>query len=258
LRTAWRTAVGPGSAGADHPMTRPRDDWNVLPHGELTAIDANLLTVVGELRMPLMNLPRRMTVVRLRDRRLIIWSAIALDRSAMSTLEAFGRPAYLVVPSDHHRLDASAWKHRYPDLIVVAPEGSRARVAEVVAVDTAAPDFGDPDVEFLTVPGTRAHEAALVVRPSGGTTLVLNDLVGNIRDASGIDGMLLRLAGFAGNEARIPAVVRLALVKDAEALRSQLLQWADMASLKRILVSHGDPIDIEPQGVLRKLAGALK
>jgi hypothetical protein len=52
--------------------------------------------------------------------------------------------------------------------------------------------------------------------------------------------------------------VRLALVKDAEALRSQLLQWADMASLKRILVSHGDPIDIEPQGVLRKLAGALK
>ena len=86
---------------------------------------------------------------------------------------------------------------------------------------------------------------------------MLNDVVGNIRNASGISGWLLGLAGFAGTSARIPRVVKLNLVYDANALRDQLLQWADVHSLKRILVSHGEPIDTNPQQTLRNLAGSL-
>jgi len=207
--------------------------------------------------MPLGNFPRRMTVVRLRDSRLVIWSAIALDEKEMATLESFGRPAFLIVPNDHHRLDAKAWKDRYPEVRVVAPQGSREKVEEVVPVDTTAPDFADPSVQFVTVAGTRDREAALVVRTANGTTLVLNDLVGNIREASGISGWLLGLAGFAGKSARIPRVVKLNLVKDAKALRAQLLQWAEISPLKRILVAHGEPIESNPQQTLRDLAGSL-
>jgi hypothetical protein len=243
--------------GSDATMTKPNDHWNVLPHGTLTPIDDNMLTVEGRIKMPLMDLPRRMTVVRLRDARLVVWSAIALDDPAMATLEAFGKPAFLIVPNDHHRLDAKAWKNRYPQMHVVAPEGAREKIADVVAVDTTSPDFGDASVAFVTVPGTKGHEAALIVRTSKGTTLVLNDLVGNIRAASGIDGWLLRLAGFAGDDAQIPRVVKMALVKDAADLRTQLLQWAELPSLDRILVSHGDPIDIEPRRALRDLAASL-
>jgi len=238
-------------------MTKPNENWNVLPHGKLTPIDDGMLTVEGRIKMPLMDLPRRMTVVRLHDSRLVVWSAIALDDAAMATFEAFGRPAFLVVPNDHHRLDAKAWKNRYPELKVIAPEGARGRIADVVAVDTTSPDFGDPGVTFVTVPGTRAHEAALVVRRERGTTLVLNDLVGNIRAASGIDGWLLRLAGFAGDDAQIPRVVKMALVKDAADLRAQLLEWAELPGLRRIIVSHGDPIESEPQRTLRDLAASL-
>jgi hypothetical protein len=107
------------------------------------------------------------------------------------------------------------------------------------------------------VAGTHDREAALILRAPNGTTLVLNDLVGNIRDASGIGGWLLRLAGFAGKSARIPRVVKLNLVKDANALRAQLLQWADMQSLKRILVSHGNPMEANPRQTLRDLANSL-
>lgn len=238
-------------------MTRPNENWNVLPHGKLTPMDDGMLTVEGRIKMPLMDLPRRMTVVRLHDSRLVVWSAIALDDAAMATFEAFGRPAFLVVPNDHHRLDAKAWKNRYPELKVIAPEGAREKIADVVAVDTTSPDFGDPGVTFVTVPGTRAHEAALVVRRERGTTLVLNDLVGNIRAASGIDGWLLRLAGFAGDDAQIPRVVKMALVKDAADLRAQLLEWAELPGLRRIIVSHGDPIESEPQRTLRDLAASL-
>ena len=140
---------------------------------------------------------------------------------------------------------------------VVAPEGSRAKVEEVVPVDTTAPDFGDSRVEFVTVAGTRDQEAALIVRTQNGTTLVLNDLVGNIRSDSSIGNSLLRFAGFAGNTAQIPRVVKLALVRDANALRGQLSRWGEMQSLKRIVVSHGDPIETNPQQTLRDLAGSL-
>lgn len=59
-------------------MTKPFQQWAVLPHGKLTQIDDNILTVVGEIDMPLMDPPRRMTVVRLVDSRLVVFSAIAL------------------------------------------------------------------------------------------------------------------------------------------------------------------------------------
>jgi hypothetical protein len=238
-------------------MTKPFQHWTVLPHGKLVQIDDNVLTVVGEIHMPLMDLPRRMTVVRLADSRLVIFSAVALDEDEMAALEAFGRPAYLIVPSDKHRLDAKIWKDRYPEMQVVAPEGARAKVQETVPVDTVAPLFNDPNVQFVTVPGTRGREAALVVRTPKGTTLVLNDVVGNIRDAAGFGGWLLHIAGFAGTEAQVPKVVKMAIIEDTNALRAQLLQWAGIDSLKCILVAHGSPIEENPRQVLRELADSL-
>jgi len=238
-------------------MTKSFLQWKVLPHGKLTEVDENILTVTGELHMPFTKLPRRMTVARLGDSRLVVFSAIALDDVEMRSLEEYGRPAFLVVPNDHHRLDAKVWKDRYPSMQVVTPEGSRAKVEEVVPVDTTQPDFGDPNVQFVTVPGTRGHEAALVVRTRNGTTLVLNDLVGNIRHESGFGGWFLRMMGFAGDEPHIPKPVKLMLVADKAALRAQLVQWAELDSLQRILVSHGAPIEDHPSRTLRDLASSL-
>ena len=48
------------------------------------------------------------------------------------------------------------------------------------------------------------------------------------------------------------------LLEDTEALRAQLLRWADVDGLKRILVSHGEPIDDDPRGTLRELAARLR
>lgn len=239
-------------------MTQPFKQWTVLPHGKLTEVDQDILTVTGEIHMPLMDLPRRMTVVRLHDARLIFFSAIALHESEMTMLEAYGRPAFLIVPSDKHRLDAKIWKDRYPLLQVVTPEGARAKVEEIVPVDTVMPHFEDPNVQFMAVPGTRGHESALLVHTANGATLILNDLVGNIRDESGLEGWLLHLAGFAGQQAQIPRVVKMLIVEDTNALRTQLLEWAKIESLKRILVSHGSPIEDNPRQILRDLASSLK
>jgi hypothetical protein len=238
-------------------MPTPHQKWTVLPHGKLTEIDPNLLTVTGSLHMPFTELPRRMTIARLADRRLVVFSAVALDEKSMRTVEDYGRPAYLVVPSDKHRMDAKIWQDRYPAMQVIAPEGARRKVEEMLRVGTTQPNFADPSVEFQTVPGTGRHEAALVVHTVNGTTLVLNDLVGNIRESSGLGGWFLRKTNFAGDGPQLPWPVKFALVDDKEALRLQFLEWAALPGLRRVLVSHGDPIDFQPAEALRDLAHTL-
>jgi len=161
------------------------------------------------------------------------------------------------VPSDLHRLDARIYKDRYPAMKVVAPEGARKKVEEVVPVDTIDPDFADATVRFVTVPGVAGHEAALVVHRAGGTTLVLNDLVGNIHNARGPGGLILKAAGFAGDRPQIPRVVSLKIIEDKLPLRRQLEAWADIATLTRIIVSHGDPIVTNPRETLQQLAQSL-
>lgn len=238
-------------------MPKPLKEWTVLPHGQLIQLDEGLLTVVGELPMPLGNFPRRMTVARLRDGRLVIYSAIALSEEEMTRLQQFGEPAFLIVPGDLHRLDAKIWKDRYPQLLVVAPHGARDRVAEVVPVDAEHVDFNDPNVRYITVPGTDGHEAALLVRRLGGSTLVINDLIWNVQDRPGFGGWVFHALGLSGGDPLIPFVAKLHSIKDKAALRDQLQEWAQLGDLQRIVVSHGRVIEGEAPIVLRQLADQL-
>src|ERR1700759_1987852 len=113
---------GPAS-GSQITMTDVHDSWTVLPHGPLTEIDDGILTVTGTLPMPLVQLERRMTVVRLRGGGSVASNATALDEDEMRRIEAFGTPRYLIVPGDAHRVDAKVFKMRYPAIRVIAPPG---------------------------------------------------------------------------------------------------------------------------------------
>ncbi len=234
---------------------KPFTTWTVLPHGKLMQLDDNILSVSGTMHMPPMGeVERRMTVVRLADGRLVIWSAIALDEPEMAKLEAFGRPAYLIVPGDLHRMDASAWKQRYPQLIVVTPAAARGKVEEVVPVDATDVDFGDPKVSYLPVPGTGEREAALLVEGVDGSTLVLNDLIFDLANRPGLSGWLFKAIGMTGDEAHIPPVVRMRKVVDRDALGAVLRQWAGMPRLKRVIISHGGIIGQDAKAVLGRIA----
>jgi hypothetical protein len=112
-------------------------------------------------------------------------------------------------------------------------------------------------VALITVPGTQARKFALEVIGHTGTTLVLNDIVANIRDSSGFGGWLLRLMGFAGDRPHVPVPIKWVLIKDKAALAAQLRGWAELPALKRVLVSHGSAIIDEPASILRKLAASL-
>jgi hypothetical protein len=235
-------------------MTAPFKEWTVLPHGKLTRVNDRIVTVVGELKMPLLELPRRMTAVRLRSGDLAIFSAIALREPDMAELEALGRPAFLIVPSVRHRLDAPGYAQRYPNMTVVAPRAGAEQIAEVVRVGTNTPVFGDPTVRYIEI----AADSALEVDSDDGLTIIVNDLIGDIHGEIGLGGWLLRVMGFAGDDPHVPAPVKMLLGKHKSEVAAQFRRWAEREDLKWILVSHGDPIEVDPSGVLRTLAASLE
>lgn len=238
-------------------MAKLNREWKILPRGRVTTVDERIATVEGEIPMPLGNFPRRMTVVGLGRNRSAVFSAIALDEAAMREVEAVGKPAFLIVPNGHHRLDAPAWKKRYPKLKILCPPGAKDKVGEAVPVDSTEDILGDKEVDFIAVAGTGQAEAALVVRRKGGTTLIVNDVIANVRHPRGLGAKVMaRLFGFGVKRPQVPRVVKRAIVRDKNVLARQLRRWATIPGLARIVPSHGDIID-DPAPVLEQLADDL-
>jgi hypothetical protein len=231
--------------------------WKVLPHGRVKTVDDDIVTVEGDIPMPLGKFPRRMTVVGLSRNRSAIFSAVALGEAEMRRVEEVGKPSFLIVPNGHHRLDAHAWKQRYPKLKVMCPPAAKKSVSEAVPVDSTDDILGDKDVQFVVVQGTGEAEAALIVRRNNGTTLVANDVIANVRHPHGLGGKIIaRLAGFGVKRPQVPHVVRRVMVEDKGKLAKQLRQWSEIPGLRRIIPSHGDMIE-RPAPALRRMAEEL-
>lgn len=219
---------GAGGAGAE---------WIVRPHGRLEQLANNLWWTWGSI--PNMSLRRSMVLATRRDGDLVVHNAIALDPSGMRDLEAIGEPKYLIVPNAAHRLDAAAYKARYPKIQVFAPRGGRDAVSKMVSVDGIYEDLpADDDVRLEMLRGVGDAEGAMIVRSSDGVTVVLNDAVFNMdrkRDPLGF--IITTLLGSAPGP-RVSRLAKLLLVKDRAALREDLVRFADHPDLVRLVVAH--------------------
>jgi len=218
-------------------MPKASDEWKVLAHEPLLTLADNLLWARGAI--PMMSLKRTMLVVRMSGGQLLIHNGIALGEAQMAEIERFGTPTYLIVPNGGHRLDAPAYKKRYPALRVFAPKGSRERVAQVVAVDGAYEDFPNDDVvRCETLHGVGESEGALIVNSLDGVSVVLNDCMFNMdrkRDPLGF--LFTTLLGSAPGP-RVSRLAKLAFIKDKPALRADFERYATLPNLTRVIVAH--------------------
>ena len=172
----------------------------------------------------------------------------------MTEVDSLGRPSFLVVPSLRHRLDARGYARRYPGINVVGPRAGAEKIGKVVRVDSTTPEFGDPTVRYVEIAG----DSALEVEGDDGLTLIVNDLIGDIHGESGLGGWLLRVMGFAGDDPHVPGPVKLLLGKHKSEVAQYFRRWAERDDLRRIIVSHGDTIEGDPRGALRRLASSIE
>src|SRR5690349_10228001 len=127
-------AIDPAN-GRSVALAKFNSEWLVGPHGAAKQLDDGLLTVAGEIRMPLGNFPRRMTAIRLKSGKVAIWSAMSVSEPVLKRIQEMGEIAFLIVPGIGHRLDIIAWRRRFPDAKVLCSPGAKSAVEEAVTVD---------------------------------------------------------------------------------------------------------------------------
>lgn len=239
-------------------MAKAHTEWTVLEHGPIEKLADNLWRVDGTL--PGMSLHRVMTIAKLGDGRLAVHNAIALREPEMKEIDAWGTVALILVPNGFHRLDAPAFKSRYPGAKVLAPKGSRKKVEEVVAVNGTYDDFPKDDaVRLESLRGVKGQEGAMVVQSSDGATVVLNDVVFNMpKKPSDAMGWLITSAFGSAPGPRVSRLFKWFVIDDRQGLREDLNRLAATPDLTRLIVSHGALArGPEAQSALRSAAGYL-
>lgn len=217
----------------------PHDAWRVREHGPIEKLSDNLWRVEGSL--PGMSLRRTMTVVRKQSGELVIHSAIALEESAQRALEGWGRPTYLIIPNRGHTLDAAAYKARYPRLKIYTPRGGIQQVNEKMhaQVDGGYEDFpSNEEVRLQTLHGVNDGEGVMLVRSGDGLTVVLNDAVMNMDRKRDLLGFVFTTLMGSAPGPRVSRFAKLMFVKDQGALRKDLLRFAALPDVKRLIVAH--------------------
>jgi len=228
------------------------DTWTVLPHDPLEKLESNLWHVEGQ--MPDPKVRRHMTLARMRDGRVVVHNAIALGDGLMKELEAWGTPAFILVPNGFHRQDAKIWKQRYPNAKVLAPAAARKGVSKIVAVDGSYDDLpADDDVRLRHLEGCKSREGVLEVRSGDATSLAFNDTILNMPKLGGIGGFFLAPTA----RPSVPRFARWMFASDKGALRSDLERLAAIGGLRRVVPGHGRIIDQDAAHGLRTATSVL-
>ena len=223
----------------------------IYPYKPLKSLAGNLWQVQGSLAN---GLPRNMTVYRLTDGRLLLYSVVAMHPPDMEALEKLGRPAIMVMPHDRHQMDAPFYKRRYPDLRVLAPD---LRHPRKVPVDGDLGELGALGINAYVLPGTTYHEAVLELTLDDGIALCTTELLGNLARLPGVMGVLLRLLGPPGGGLGVARVVRWREVSDRSRAHAWLKTLAERPELRMVLVGHGSPVTEDARASLRRAAAQV-
>jgi hypothetical protein len=227
----------------------------IYPYRPLKALAANLWQVEGALSN---GLPRNMTVYRLPDGGLLLYSVVAMHEDGMGALERLGRPAIMVMPHDRHAMDAPFYKRRYPDLRVLAPDPHSPRA---VPVDGDITELGALGIAAYALPGTTYREVVLELPiddgVAGGVALCGTELLSSVVSLPGLKGVLLRGLGPPGGGFGVARVVKWREVSDRQRVQSWLRSLAERPEVRMVLVGHGSPVMREARTALRHAAAQL-
>lgn len=197
-------------------------------------VASRALSMPGGVRIPV-----NMTVIRLRDRSLLLHAPIALDDELAAALTALGPVRHVVAPNSFHHLFVTACLARYPEAALYLAPGlpaKRTDLAPAGILGAGAPPPWTDEIEFVVIDGApKLREVAFFHRASG--SLLVTDLLFNVTEPANVaTGLVLRLMG----TYRRLAVSRLSRLytRDKKAQRptlEALLAWPFV----RIIPAHG-------------------
>lgn len=199
----------------------------------------------------------RMTVVRLTDGSLFVYSPIRLDPDLRRDLDAIGPVRHIVAPSLYHHLFAGTFAAAYPNARTHAAPGLQKKRKDL-AFDAVLGDELDPAwrscLSSLPLDGCAFREVLFFHEPS--RTLISADLVENfVASDHWPTRMYLKAAGIYG-KCGVSGLIKL-MFRDKAASRRAVDRAIDW-NPERITLAHGEPVLEHGQEVLRDAYDWLK
>lgn len=188
-------------------------------------------------------LPAHMTVIRRSDNALWLHSPVNLDVADQAELAALGEIKDIVAPNLFHHKSFAALAHLYPAARTHAPRELSRKVKELPAftpLSTERQAFS-PTLETYHLAGIPTVDEFVFFHPAS-RTLLLTDLAFNMNGSTGIlTPLILTMAGTRSG-LQCSRIIK-SQVSDKQALEKSL---QDILALdfERVLVAHGDPVDV--------------
>ena len=198
--------------------------------------------------------PTRMTVVRLCDGSLWVWSPIRLSEALKAALNQQGPVRYLVSPNKMHHLFLGEWVQAWPDAKLYASPGL-ARRRRDLSFDAELGDAPDPawraDIDQVIVGGSFIMDEVVFFH-RGSRTAIVADLVQRFDPATlrGWRRLIMALDGLVGVNGSTPREWRLSFWHPAAARRAKqkILDW----NPERVIIAHGEWIRENGREVLER------
>jgi hypothetical protein len=215
-------------------------------NGALTNLAPDLWIATRSFTNELGVVTSRMTVIRLKDGRILIHSPVPIEQDLRSAVENLGQVAALIAPNLFHHQFLSEWSSAFPNAKAFCAPGLVAKRSDFkfdgVLEDVSPPEWRG-QVDQLVIDGIPEYgEVVFFHRAS--STFVVSDLVFNYSpvqaesDPGGADGL--------GPHSRIRSAI-----SDPDALRESIesvLRWP----FDRVIVSHGQIIESDGHARFRE------
>jgi hypothetical protein len=193
-----------------------------------------------------LDLPVRMTVIRLSSGEVWLHSPTRWDRRLQNAIEAVGPIGHLVAPSAAHWVFIKDWQQHCPEAVTwAAPKlGDRAQVNKAAVrfdneLGERPPAAWVGEMEQTIIPGGGGfREVAFFHKPS--RTLLLTDLIVNLEPEKlpVATRLFAKLTGTLAPDGKAPAYLRLIIGlqrREAAAAAARLVAWAP----ERVIFAHG-------------------
>ena len=188
----------------------------------------------------------RMTVIRLKDRRILVHSPVPIEPDLCSAVENLGQLAALIAPNLFHHQFISEWSSAFPEAKAFCAPGLETKRSDIkfdgVLEDVSAPEWRG-QVDQLLIKGIpRYSEVVFFHRVS--RTLLVSDVAFNYSSAQAASDP--GAAEGLGPHARIRSAI-----SDPNALRNSIgsvLRWP----FERAIVAHGEIVESEGQARFRE------
>jgi hypothetical protein len=193
---------------------------------------------------------RNVTLLRLRDGRVVIHSSAPFTAEDTNVICRFGEPAWLVEATLMHDTFAKQGRAAFPDLPYLAPNDfTKATGIPTQPLGSPPLDWKD-EIDVLKIDGNKMNEYVLFHRRAA--TLVVADLFFSFpRETRGWARFFVRHIMRLPRLFGISLFFRVLMIRDRNAFKNSmraLWQW----NFERIVVAHREPVESDARATVER------